>query len=152
MAGSLARSQGRCRDAYELSFAQSFATFPISALSPWGRNNQGVRKTQHNWGGGGEKRVSKNDVFPKHEKKKNSSRFQGCRNPLSAELFTKVCFKVTCTVAFANHRMQMTIICSQWNFLLKWLAKSVIWKLERMHRRFPKPLANRYQLLKFSFM
>lgn len=63
--------------------------------------------------------MSKNDVFPKHEKKKIAPGFQGCRNPLSAELFTKVCFKVTCTVAFANHRMQMTIICSQWNFLLK---------------------------------
>lgn len=152
MAGSLARSQGRCRDAYELSFAQSFATFPISALSPWGRNNQGVRKTQHNWGGRWREEGVEKWRLPEAWEKKNSSRFQGCRNPLSAELFTKVCFKVTCTVAFANHRMQMTIICSQWNFLLKWLAKSVIWKLERMHRRFPKPLANRYQLLKFSFM
>jgi hypothetical protein len=45
----------------------------------------------------GAKGVSKNYVFPRSQekKKKTASAFPGCRNWLSAELFTKVCFKVT---------------------------------------------------------
>lgn len=71
-------------------FCQKRCKFTIKAAT-----NQSVRTGPLNPGRARGVSPPPNDVFPKASERENSVDFPGCRNRLSAELFTKVCFKVT---------------------------------------------------------